>query len=107
MSIDTDDLFEPLVRTLIRHVTSHGVRHLTLLFPRIVDDLPLLFCCQSLQHLHLLDLIIPPTCLGYAALTTLHLVRCSFIVDWDDDDIHSCYDFTDGSFNPFQGFVNL
>ncbi|XP_057431881.1 F-box/FBD/LRR-repeat protein At1g80470-like [Lotus japonicus] len=106
--IDRQDLCEGLVRMFIHHVTTHGVQHLTLLFPRIVDDLPLLFSCQSLQHLQLFELIILPDCWGFASLTTLHLVRCSFMVDWDYGvgDLQS-YDSSDGSFDPFENFVNL
>ncbi|XP_054800768.1 putative F-box/LRR-repeat protein At5g02930 [Prosopis cineraria] len=96
MCIDSHDLFEPLVKGVIHHVVDHGVQHLSLHFPRIVDELPQLFYCQSLKTLELREIIIlPKTNLDFLTLTTLHLVKCSFILDGE------------GTLDPFQCCFNL
>ncbi|XP_028793870.1 F-box/LRR-repeat protein 25 [Neltuma alba] len=96
MCIDSHDLFEPLVKRVIDHVVDHGVQHLSFHFPRIVDELPRLFYCQSLKTLELLEIIIPPnTNLDFHTLTSLHLVKCSFILDGE------------GTLDPFQCCFNL
>ncbi|KAK4271063.1 hypothetical protein QN277_019811 [Acacia crassicarpa] len=96
MCIDSHDLFEPLVKRVIDHVVDHRVQHLSFHFPRIVDDLPQLFHCQSLRTLELFEIIIlPNTNLDFLTLTSLHLVKCSFILDGE------------GTLDPFQCCLNL
>lgn len=96
MCIDSHDLFEPLMKRVIDHVVDHGVQHLSLHFPRIVDDLPKLFYCQSLKTLELLELVILPNKnLDFHTLTTLRLVKCSFILDGE------------GTLDPFECCFNL
>ncbi|KAI4298964.1 hypothetical protein L6164_032468 [Bauhinia variegata] len=100
MCIDSHDLFEPLVQRVIHHVVTHGVRYLCLHFPRIVDDLPILFTCPSLKMLELRELIIPPTQkLDFPTLTTLNLVKCTFILEGKREG--------NGAFGPFSGCLCL
>ncbi|KAF7803602.1 F-box/LRR-repeat protein 25-like [Senna tora] len=96
MGLDSHDLFEPLVKMVIHHVVDHGIQHLSLHFPRVVDELPHLFYCHSLKTLELLEIVILPNKnLDFLTLSSLHLVKCSFVLD------------EEGTLDPFEYCYNL
>lgn len=98
LSIDSHDLFQPLVKRVIDFCVNHGVPHLSLHFPRIVDELPHLFNCGSLRKLDLFEVVFMPNVkLDFVALKSLNLVKCSFVLDGEGvlDPFECCFNLED------------